>query len=176
MGAVRNPFKLVLATAYGSVNMGVGPGHVAELTSPVNPATLKIVPLEIDGVQVAIEGKAVRRLDGWDFTSLKSWAIGEGALPLGRWEALMDAIDDALSEHESRFVEADIVGIHSHRKDRDAKIAAIEDEIARRVAKLNQMKEARAAEEEYLVPRESGLRSLLSDLREIQGVGVGPTR
>lgn len=161
----RNPFRLVLSTGYGPVNMGVGAGHVAELASPVDPKTLKIVPLEIDGVRVSVDGKAVRRIDGWDFTAVKTSVIGDGALPLDRWESLMDAVDEALSGCEARFVEADIVGIHGHRSARDARIAAVEEEIARRQAKLAQLKEARAAEEAFLLPREEGLRSLLGELR-----------
>lgn len=172
-----NPFKVVMQTAYGPVCLGVEPCHVASLSSPVDPATLKIVPLTIDSVDVGVDGKAVRGMDGWDFSAVKAYALGGKALPISSWRDLVDALDDMLSGEERRFVEADLVRIAGARRDRDAQIAAVKEEIARRQRKLDQMVADREEQERMLAPREAALRSLLADLRQdAQGAGARPLR
>lgn len=169
-----NPFKLVLDTAYGPVCVGVGPCHVATLASPVDPATLKVVPLVVDDVEVAVDGTATRGMDGWDFSGTKAYALSGAALPISGWQGVVLSLDSVLCEHERRFVEADLTRIVAMRRKRDAQIEAVQEEISRRQRKLEQLQAERAAQEEMLVPREAALRGLLSDLRAdaLQGAGA----
>ena len=84
------------------------------------------------------------------------------------------SLDSVLCENERKFVEADLTRIVAMRRRRDAQIVAVEEEIARRQRKLEQLRSEREAQEEMLVPREAGLRALLSDLRAdaLQGAGA----